>query len=331
MISSVAFTPNGQVLVTAVGDGRVVFWNVTDAALPRQIGPPLAAHDGSLRELALSADGHLMATAGYYADDPPPGDDDSDDDSDGDGGGGSPAVTLWDVTDPAKPAELSRVPNTQESISFANGGRSLLTSTDGQVILWDVQDPRNPRRVDDTFTAGSRVIALGVSREGRTLATGNADGTLVLWDVAGPAGPQRIGQPLAGHDGSVTAVGFSPDAAVVATSDSDGMTTLWDVSDTAAPNRINSAPAGLAGLATSIAFTPGRSDIRDGRGGHHRHVQGPSVGEPVERGRACAPASRRWSGRARRRGRGGPLGVLAGRGRLGGVATRGFGGAVACR
>ena len=61
---------------------------------------------------------------------------------------------------------------------------------------------------------------------GTTLAAGSSDGTVLLWDVA--SGTQ-VGEPLAGHQGSVLSVAFSPDGKTLASGSSDQTVILWDL------------------------------------------------------------------------------------------------------
>ncbi len=69
------------------------------------------------------------------------------------------------------------------------------------------------------------VIALALSRDGKTILTGSLDKTARLWDVATGL---PIGQPLV-HQGFVEAIAFSPDGKTVLTGSFDGMARLWDV------------------------------------------------------------------------------------------------------
>ena len=79
------------------------------------------------------------------------------------------------------------------------------------------------------------------SPDGRILATGSADQTVRLWNVIDPTHPTPLGQPLAGHTGTVHAMGFSPDGRTVASGSADRTVRLWEMNIDQAIQRICTA------------------------------------------------------------------------------------------
>ncbi len=63
-VSEVSFTPDGHTLATAGADGRVILWDTTDPAAPRQLDVPLTGHTGGAYAVSFTPDGHTLATAG---------------------------------------------------------------------------------------------------------------------------------------------------------------------------------------------------------------------------------------------------------------------------
>ena len=129
------------------------------------------------------------------------------------------------------------------------------------------------------------VTSVAFSRDGRTLASGNADGTVRLWDVAEPAHPSPLGQPLPSGPGSgsaggpavVLSVAFSPDGHTLAYGDDGGTVQLWDVTDPARPRPLGQSLAQILNF-YSVAFSPDGHTLAGGTDGT---VQLWDVADPV--------------------------------------------------
>jgi WD40 repeat protein len=220
-VYSVAFTRDGHTLAMGLNDGRVVFWDVSDPVRPRRLGQPLIVHqflfDFQYIDLSVefTPDGHTLL-AGDSVDQ---------------------TVSLWNVSDPARPRRLGQ-PLTGQTVSvallaFAPDGHIIATISgrEGMVLLWDISDPSRPRRVgqlltEDSLSADS--VAFATDRD--TLATGGINDMVVLWDVSDPARPRRLGQPLAGQKYWAHVV-FAPDGRTLATSGRNQTVQLWDLTE----------------------------------------------------------------------------------------------------
>jgi WD40 repeat protein len=84
-----------------------------------------------------------------------------------------------------------------------------------------VYGPRGPMRLDH----GAEVIAVDLSQDRGTLASGTKARTVHLWDVA----TSRELRRFRGHEGPVTAVALSPDGRVLASASEDKTVRLWDI------------------------------------------------------------------------------------------------------
>ena len=52
-VNSVAFAPDGRILVTGSADRSVILWDVRDPAQPQRIGPPLTDHTDVVNSVAF--------------------------------------------------------------------------------------------------------------------------------------------------------------------------------------------------------------------------------------------------------------------------------------
>ena len=80
-MESVAFSRDGQALISGNENSTVVVWDITNPAGPTPIGPPVRGHNKAVTSVTLSSDGKLLATASDDA-----------------------TVQLWDFSDRAQPA-----------------------------------------------------------------------------------------------------------------------------------------------------------------------------------------------------------------------------------
>ena len=199
-IHSMAFSPDGNTLVSGSYDGTVRLW---DVAAHRQIGGPLAGHDGQIYSVAFSQDGRVVAS-----------------------GAEDGTVRLWDVaTHRQIGGPLAGHDGEIYSVAFSPDGKVVASGADdGMVRLWDVATHRQigaPPPGHD-----GEINSVAFSPDGKILATGAADGTVRLWDVATR---RQIGAPLAGLDDEINSVAFSPDGKILATGAGDGTIRFWDV------------------------------------------------------------------------------------------------------
>jgi WD40 repeat protein len=279
--AAMAFSPNGQTVATTGFDGTSTLWDVTDPAVPSQLGDPLVGHTGFVGTASFSPDGTTLGTA-------------STDES----------VILWNLTDLGRPVQIGEpVANVDALVLPADGralvgggdadavslreleggtqqrtlakdvpggwatisadGRLLATPVgDGSTALWDISEPTRPVRVSTT-PPGSGAPAM-FSPDNRLLITGDED-TSYLWDVSDPRHPARRADSLPAI--IVLAAAFSPDGRTLATTNIyDHATTLWNIADPKNPReRPTTLPVGPFTNMTGLAFSPDSKILATGR------------------------------------------------------------------
>jgi WD40 repeat protein len=206
-VDDVAWSPNGDLLATAMRDGETGLVTVVDRS-----GDEVA----TLREeasvgfgsLSFSPDGRLLATSRVPIGRPDPN---------------VLRVNIWDW----ERGEVVRTIDAPAArLSFAPTGDRIATTTHlpgGDPGIVEVWDPMTGDKTAALTGHTGEVLDVAFAPDGATVATGGTDGSVRLWDAE--SGAQIV--ELAGHRGLVTSVAFSPDGSRLASASADGTVRVW--------------------------------------------------------------------------------------------------------
>ncbi|MFE7273173.1 TIR domain-containing protein [Streptomyces sp. NPDC057623] len=233
----VAFSPNGQALAVAGGDGRVLLWDIADPAKPVARPDLYTQSRFGLHAVAFSPDATTLAAG----------------DSDG-------TVTLWDVSDPLRPrsgARLSGHTTSVGGLGFSPDGNTVasvgiadftdLGDDKGTVRLWAVSG-------SERTSAAAKLPAEGTfppsfSPDSRLLAAGGQPTT--VWRVDGTRPPRLLAtlEPF-NNDGQVAAFGTSGHTLF-----SGLPVRAWEMTDPANPRELAPGATGTGG-ANNFSVNP---------------------------------------------------------------------------
>ena len=138
---------------------------------------------------------------------------------------------LWQVTDGRLRQQIPAAAPTYITPVFSADGQSLLTAQiDGTIQVWPVVIADNTPvhwAATTLCRQAGRTVALAVSPQGDTLATGAYDGAVSVWDRQSGALRYRFND----HTGWITRVSYSPDGQCLASAATDGTIRLWRLAD----------------------------------------------------------------------------------------------------
>lgn len=164
---------------------------------------PTKAHTALVHCIALSADGKLLATAGF-----------------------DNTVKLWDVSGATikEKATLSGHTGPVYAVAFSNDAKVLVSSSlDKTARVWNVAEKKMTAEIKGHTDI---VDTLAILPDAKTVATGSADKSVKLWNVA----DGKEAKALGAHTGSVYTVAISPDGKLLASGGSgDNLIKVWDI------------------------------------------------------------------------------------------------------
>ena len=241
----VALAADGRLLASGSGDGTARLWEASFALRNRgepyaerssdsgdsPAAPPsggrllatLQGHTSVVRGAALSADGQLLASAGF------------------DG-----AVRLWEASTGRPLATLLGQTDGVRAVALAADGQVLASgSLDGAVRLWEAL--RTGRVLATLQGHIGTVRGVALAADAQLLASSGEDGAVRLWE----ASTGRLLATLQGHTGGVWGVALSADGRLLASGGGDGAVRLWDTSGERPLASMQGHTSGVWGVALS--------------------------------------------------------------------------------
>jgi WD40 repeat protein len=262
-VNSVAYSPDGQLLVSGSSDRTVKLWG-QDGTFIRSLAIPYDFNHQlfDVLSVAVSPDSTLIAAGVQQTI-----------------GGGqcTSAVHIWRISDGQLVQTftgyaIGGVTNTGvTSVAFSPDGQYLASgSKDQSVKVWRMS---NGTLVSSRSDHAQQVNAVAFSPDGQWLASASNDRTAKLYRTS----DWGLERTLTGHGDDVFSLAFSPDSATVATGSWDQTVRIWRVND---GGLLSSLPHGSGVLA--VAFSPNGKTLASGAYDHSIKLWDPKRGVLVD-------------------------------------------------
>jgi len=195
IFKSVAFSPDGQMIVSGTLNGTVRLWDIEGNVSAE----PFRGHEDYVWSVAFSPDGQMIISGSW-----------------------DKTVRLWDIEGNALAEPFRGHEERVSSVAFSPDGQMIVSSSyDGTVRLWDTRGNQlaKPFRGHKNF-----VYSVAFSPDGQMIVSSSADKTVRLWDTRG----NQLTKPFQGHKNFVYSVAFSPDGQMIVSGSADKTVRLWD-------------------------------------------------------------------------------------------------------
>jgi WD40 repeat protein len=228
-IHSLAFSPDGQTLVSVGADSKVKIWHT--GAL--DLIDILHKHNGEVRCVAMTNNGRILAT-----------------------GGDDRRILFWDLCSRQVKITLPLDDTAAHSLIFSPDGQILITGSYRKIKVWRISsiisqiDSPNLSNIClmHTLMGHTHVVSsLAISPDAQFLVSGSRDRTIKVWQLA----TGELIHTLKDHQDEVYTVALSPNGQIIASGSADKTIKLWHL----ATGQLLGTFTGHTDTVTSLAFT----------------------------------------------------------------------------
>ncbi len=230
-ITTINFSPDGQMIASASYDGTIILWN-RDGQKIKTLGE---SRDGP--KLVTLPHNNLYVTSVTFNSNSQPVTFSS----------YNGTITLWNRKGEKLKTFIGLDTNVTQVTSSPDGQKFASVSIDGTIRLWSLEG----KKLKTIIGHGSNLTSVSFSPDSQTIAFNSSNGTVILWNLEG----EKL-KTLTGNGSDVTSISFSPDSQTIASGNSDGTITLWSQKG----EKLKTL-TGNGSDATSISFSPDSQTI----------------------------------------------------------------------
>ncbi len=200
-VYSVAFSPDGKLLVSASEDETVRVWDIATGRCTRL----MSAHKGGAYSAVFSPDGRLIASAGA-----------------------DKAVNVWNA-DTGRCLQILKCKNKMRSVAFSPDGKLLASCggfDEGVVHIWNTSTWDHVKTLTGHEEAACCVV---FSPDGKAVASSDDYDQVKIWDVeTGRCIRTLEGEAISHREATIYNIRFSPDGSLLGAACEDGLVLLWN-------------------------------------------------------------------------------------------------------
>jgi WD40 repeat protein len=193
---SVAFSPDGQTLVSASANDVIEIWDL-------QTGQPiqtLSNHVSWVSTVAVSPDGQTLASGSIDT-----------------------KINLWNLNTGELIHSLRGHVWQVLSVTFSPDGQMVVSSSEDNTIkIWNV---RTGELLNTLSGYQGAISSVDISLDGSVLVGGSADNTIKIWNVY----TGKLLQTLKGHADEVHSIAISPNSAILVSGSADHTVKIWNL------------------------------------------------------------------------------------------------------